>query len=98
MRRMTELNQVIYDIERCTCHVPDACRDCSKYKGTYTPDCMEQLLTDALKLLKEQSEIVHCKNCKWFSEKGFCKHPDGGAGNIRPTGWFCGDGKRREVE
>lgn len=98
MHKMTELNRVIYDIERCICHVPDACRDCSKYRGEYTPDCMEQLLTDALKLLKEQSEIVHCKNCKWFSAKGFCKHPDGGAGNIRPANWFCGDGKRREAE
>ena len=93
--KMTELNRVIYDIERCTCHVPDACRDCSKYRGEYTPDCMEQLLTDALKLLKEQPEIVRCKNCKWFSEKGFCKHPDGGAGNIRPADWFCADGEER---
>ncbi|MBO6268477.1 MAG: hypothetical protein J6N19_04970 [Clostridium sp.] len=47
--------QVIYDIERCISHVPDACRDCSKYN----PDdgnlnCMERLLTDAIDALKEQ--------------------------------------------
>lgn len=59
--------------------------------------CLNRV-TDALALLKELPEIVHCKNCKWFSEKGFCKHPDGGAGNIRPADWFCADGKRREVE
>lgn len=39
-------------------------------------------------------EVVRCKDCKWFSAKGFCKHPDGGAGNIRPADWFCADGER----
>ncbi len=34
-------------------------------------------------------EVVRCKDCKWFSEKGICKHQDGGAGNIRPSDWFC---------
>lgn len=38
--------------------------------------------------------LVLCKECKWFSEKGFCKHPDGGVGNIRPADWFCADGQR----
>lgn len=40
-------------------------------------------------------ELVRCKDCKWHSEKGFCKHPNGGAGNIRPADWFCADGERR---
>ena len=42
----------------------------------------------------EMHPLVLCKDCKWFSEKGFCKHPDGGAGNIRPADWFCADGER----
>lgn len=76
---MTELNRAIYDIERCTCHVLDACRDCSKYRGTYTPDCMEQLLTDALKLLKEQEaepqtvlfreDGEYCPNCSTITTR-----------------------------
>lgn len=45
---------------------------------------------------KVVGEIVRCKDCKWYSEKGFCKHPNGGAGNIRPADWFCADGKRKE--
>jgi len=49
----------------------------------------------ALELLKEQPETVRCKDCKWYSEKGFCKHPNGGAGNIRPADWFCADGVKR---
>lgn len=42
----------------------------------------------------EMHPLVLCKDCKWFSEKGFCKHLDGGAGNIRPADWFCADGER----
>ena len=44
---------------------------------------------------KYVQELIRCKDCKWFSEKGFCKHPDGGAANIRPADWFCADGERR---
>lgn len=46
--------KVKYDIERCICHVPDACRDCSHYKHGEYLDCMEDLLKDALAMLKEQ--------------------------------------------
>lgn len=45
---------------------------------------------------KDLVEIVRCKDCKWHSENGFCKHPNGGAGNIRPVDWFCADGERQE--
>ena len=45
---------------------------------------------------KFKGELVRCKDCKWFSEKGFCKHPNGGAGNIRPSDWFCADGEWKE--
>ena len=69
-------------------------------------DQMPQLHTGSI-LTKEQAEqfkdtfknltvVVRCKDCKWHSEKGFCKHPSGGAGNVRPTDWFCADGKRKE--
>jgi len=50
--------KVIYDIERCICHVPDACRDCSHYGHGEVIGCMEELLTDALALLKEQEEQI----------------------------------------
>lgn len=51
---MADLKTVIYDIERCICHVPDACKDCSKYGGDNAIGCMEELLEDALELLKAQ--------------------------------------------
>ena len=51
---MPDRDKVIYDIERCICHVPDACRDCSHYRHREVIGCMEELLTDALAILKEQ--------------------------------------------
>ena len=50
--------KVIYDIGRCICHVPDACKDCSKYGGDNAIRCMEELLADALTLLKAQEPRV----------------------------------------
>lgn len=56
---MPDMEQVIWDIERCICHVPDACKDCSHYqKGEAAIDCMEILLADALALLKEQEARI----------------------------------------
>lgn len=52
---MAVKNQVIYDIERCVCRAPDACTDCSKRKaGFVMPGCMEELMRDALELLKNE--------------------------------------------
>lgn len=55
---MADREKVIYDIERCICHVPDACKDCSKYGGDNAIRCMEELLADALSLLKAQEPIT----------------------------------------
>ena len=86
---MIDKKQVIYDIERCICHVPDACRDCSKYKK-YQPlvICMEELLKDALSLLKEYKvefvEIIDSDGGKthWYACGG-CKSP------INPGDRYC---------
>ena len=62
---MTDRKQVIYDLERCTCHVPDACRDCSHDKGAVgfgRIGCMEALMEDAISLLKEQDAEIKEKN------------------------------------
>ena len=56
---MPDRERVKYDIERCICHVPDACRDCSHYKHGEYLDCMEELLKDSLALLKAQDEIIN---------------------------------------
>ena len=51
---MTEREKVIYSIERCICHVPDACQDCAYDADHPYNECVEMLLKDALELLKAQ--------------------------------------------
>lgn len=53
---MVDIKQVMNDIGRCTCHVPDACRDCSYDKGHPYNECVEMMLKDTLEMLKEQQE------------------------------------------
>lgn len=64
--------KVIYSIERCICHVPDACRDCAYDAGHPYNECVEMLLKDVLELLKEQepksaiiegSDVAHVGRC-----------------------------------
>ena len=50
---MPDREKVIYDIGRCICHVPYACKECSRYGKI---SCIEELLADALSLLKEQEK------------------------------------------
>ena len=55
---MAELEKVIYSIERCICHVPDACRDCAYDAGHPYNECLEMMLKDVLALLKAQEPRV----------------------------------------
>lgn len=64
---MPDREKIIRDIERCAHHVPDACRDCSKYGGGYELRCMEHLMEDALALLREQDAVKP----KWFLKDPF---------------------------
>lgn len=58
---MPDREKVIHAIERCTCHVPDACRDCGYDAGHPYNECVELLLKDALELLKEQEAVTPIK-------------------------------------
>lgn len=55
---MAKLEKVIYSIERCICHVPDACRDCAYDAGHPYNECVEMMLKDALSMLKAQEARV----------------------------------------
>lgn len=100
---MADREKVIYSIERCVCHVPDACRDCNYDNYEYNK-CVEKLLWDALELLKEQETVVRCKDCKHstLTFNGDCKYcdlctDDNGFLVERNTSgdWYCADGERR---
>lgn len=91
---MPDREKVIYSIERCICHVPDACRDCAFYEHPYR-ECVDMLLQDALELLKGQepvepipydldtpvTTVMRCYKCGWCNA-------DITAGN--PYCWHCG--------
>ena len=92
---MPDKTKVIYDIERCICHVQDACRDCSHYQDDPELDCMEKLLADALAMLKEQDAVVRCKDCKYQEDKGR-RYKDCNKHFLRAyDDFFCADGERR---
>lgn len=70
---MDDLKKVIYSIERCICHVPDACQDCSYDAGHPYNECVEMLLRDALELLKAQEPIEPIKHLSTGQICGSCK-------------------------
>lgn len=70
---MTDRETVIYSIERCISHVPDACRDCSYDAGHPYNECVETLLKDALELLKEQPVLLDGHANNLFGRCPVCK-------------------------
>jgi hypothetical protein len=70
-----------------------SCVDDCPYNGN---GCARKLKEDAMDQLKEQPEIVRCKDCKFY--------PDGKGTTkwlpcreiIVPPMWFCADGQRAE--
>ena len=84
---MPDREEVIYSIERCVCHVPDACRDCHYDDYEYNK-CVEKLLLDAMKLLKEQKPIWPkevLQGDRYYAICGNCGYPI--AELTRQHGW-----------
>lgn len=49
---------VMNDMRRCVSHEPSACFTCSHYTGTVGFGCMENLILDALLLMKDMEKMV----------------------------------------
>ena len=102
---MPDREKVIKAIEDCAFHKND-CVDCY-YDGCVFEhgDCRRDMLADALSMLKEQPEIVRCKDCRWGERsrngKGeemiFCYNGDTGIedGYLHEPDWFCAEGERK---
>ena len=86
---MVDRERVIKTLEFCVS--TDDCRTCEYWIERVDHDC--QIMKDALELLKEQPEIVRCKDCK-YNDDGECIIKSGWF----PTesDWFCADGEREE--
>jgi len=80
------------------CGLPGACLKC-KY-GAEKEGCYAALKHDVLELLKEQPEVVRCKNCKyWQPNTEFCgRWTFGFIAHRTPPEWFCGDGEVKKDE
>ena len=102
---MTEREKVIYSLERCICHVPDACRDCAYDAGHPYNECVEMLLKDAMNLLKDGDtvRVTRCAGCRYWAPEndedgdysGHCKRSFGICyGQVTDASWFCADGER----
>ena len=85
---MPDLEKVIYGIERCLCHVPDACRDCGYDEKSYD-ECEKELMRDALSLLKAQEPKVmtleEVKNSEVVYLEDYADPDDGVSPIIRPA-------------
>lgn len=70
------------------------CGEDCPYYNTGKTGCMELLQKDTLELLKDQPEVVRCKDCKYLNEdSGICVI--GIMHGYKDT-WFCAYGKRRK--
>ena len=91
---MVDREKVIKAIEYCF-NIDDPCEQCP-YDGI---DCISKMKADALALLKEQPEIIRCKDCIFGEHERnngtgmewiYCKHHR----ENRPKEWFCASGSR----
>lgn len=95
---MAELEKVIKGLNYCT-RLYLGCKKCP-YFGTSTSkaSCECQLKTDAVALLKEQPQIVRCKDCKFWdcvNDSYYGKCSQVFKGKLSPFDWFCADGERK---
>jgi hypothetical protein len=102
---MPDREKVIKALTECIFlheHLDD---DAGCFECPYRPDekgtcpTMIPFLKDVLELLKEQPEIVRCKDCKnavvYDDNEVICAHIDSNGNDKHSIDWFCGDGERR---
>ena len=94
---MTDREKVIKGLRICIDKVPGeyTCDKCP-YE-THGNECEIDLSEDALALLKEQPEIIRCKDCV-KRETSACPCSSTGDPHldwVPDDDWFCADGERR---
>ncbi len=89
---MIDRKKVIKGLMICVNRIPGE-YDCNKCPYEIDGNnCEINMGKDALALLKEQKDIVQCKDCKRYDEKiSMCDN----CGLPREQTFFCADGKRR---
>ena len=91
---MIDREKVIEALEICAAGT-NSCNKCpmkDKCKGV-----SNAAMVAAIKLLKEQEEVVRCVDCKyWKQNTGFCEQLSvGNVAQHTPPNWYCAAGERR---
>lgn len=99
---MPDIEKVIKGIECSLNHHTEICEECPYYDlFKQEKHCGRQLKLDAIALLKEQPDIVYCKDCKHYihlrTDPGYCAR-DGSRWIFRDLDWFCAGGERKDGE
>lgn len=89
---MADIKKIIEAAEYCLTN--GKCTECKFSKGRMFATC-RYLIEDIFELLKEQQQIVRCKDCKYYDPKyvdeecrlfhNFTTEPD----------WYCADGEQK---
>jgi hypothetical protein len=78
------------------CHTPGMnCKYCPYNSLPDNENCNDTLVRDVLALLKEQPEIVRCKDCELHEMRGemlLCKAED----KPHTYDWFCAGGRKKD--
>lgn len=103
---MIDREKVIKGLEHCKLYNKVNCDKCPydyNGRGEGKSECTAELTSDVIAMLKEQTEIVRCKDCKYrgnsekcvlaaiSEEKDFPLFMLDNRGN-----WFCADGERKD--
>lgn len=93
---MADIKKIIEAVEYCLTN--GKCTECKFSKGRMFATC-RYLMEDIFELLKEQQQIIRCKDCKHRDpedHKCDCGH-DIQWQLPRSDNWFCADGKHKET-
>ena len=97
---MINKEKVIEGLELClkTIDEPDCRKECPYYEACQKYEgrvIFQPLMRDTLALLKEQLEIVRCKDCKRRGTYDCPVYVGGDGMYSEPDDWFCADGERK---
>ena len=88
---MIDREKVVKALENCVRN--GVCINCEYEEHVACKTC---LMADALAMLKEQSQIVRCKDCKWHDNADISSKWLPCISMKTNPNWFCADGVKRD--
>lgn len=85
----------------CYCYALDD-DDWVKYRNDWEENVCERRTRPEYCPLKEQPEIIQCRECKYAAQDMICTHEHEWGNEVSRNhcdqNWFCADGKRRQKD